>query len=71
MNPVEALLAFFDAINQHDPDQLAALMIGEVRSEVKRQGAMSVLSRHLRPALSRSREAMCQNHCRGTIATGR
>jgi ketosteroid isomerase-like protein len=26
MNPVEALLAFFDAINRHDPDALAALM---------------------------------------------
>jgi ketosteroid isomerase-like protein len=26
MHPVEAILAFFDAINQHDPDKLAALM---------------------------------------------
>ena len=26
MNPVETVLAFFDAINRHDPDQLAALM---------------------------------------------
>jgi ketosteroid isomerase-like protein len=27
MNPVETFLAFFDAINRHDPDQLASLMI--------------------------------------------
>jgi ketosteroid isomerase-like protein len=26
MNSVEAVLAFFEAINQHDPDKLAALM---------------------------------------------
>ena len=26
MNPVETLLAFFDAINGHDPDKLASLM---------------------------------------------
>jgi ketosteroid isomerase-like protein len=26
MNPVETLLAFFDAINRHDPDKLASLM---------------------------------------------
>jgi uncharacterized protein (TIGR02246 family) len=26
MNPVETLLAFFDAINRHDPDKLAQLM---------------------------------------------
>jgi uncharacterized protein (TIGR02246 family) len=26
MNPVEAVLAFFNAINQHDPDKLAGLM---------------------------------------------
>jgi ketosteroid isomerase-like protein len=26
MNPVETVLAFLDAINRHDPDQLAALM---------------------------------------------
>jgi ketosteroid isomerase-like protein len=26
MNPIETLLAFFDAINRHDPDALVALM---------------------------------------------
>jgi ketosteroid isomerase-like protein len=26
MNPVETVLAFFDAINRHDPDRLAGLM---------------------------------------------
>jgi ketosteroid isomerase-like protein len=26
MNPIETLLAFFDAINRHDPQRLAALM---------------------------------------------
>jgi ketosteroid isomerase-like protein len=60
MNPVEAVLAFFDAINRHDSDALAALMT-EDHIFIDSLGA-SVRGRDKMPAGWRAYFAMCPDY---------
>jgi ketosteroid isomerase-like protein len=60
MNPVETVLAFFDAINQHDPDKLAALMT-EDHSFIDSLGA-SVRGREKMRGGWKSYFAMCPDY---------